>query len=188
MDMRLVLVTHPNKEHAERITRGVIDAKLAACVLITDVKSFYNWEGKLNEDDEVVTILKTSTDKVTDLEKYIETNHDYDVPAIISFQTNANESYSNWLNDQLIKWKDTQHSVSMVYLNFCDLIGLDLLCFEIVSLRHCRSTMLVHRVALSLNSGWTGVFAGQIVMWLPPQNIDSEPSRSPLTMNFIQRL
>ena len=51
MDMRLVLVTHPNKEHAERITRGVIDAKLAACVLVTDVKSFYNWEGKLNEDD-----------------------------------------------------------------------------------------------------------------------------------------
>ena len=53
MDMRLVLVTHPNKEHAERITRGVIDAKLAACVLVADVKSFYNWEGKLNEDDEV---------------------------------------------------------------------------------------------------------------------------------------
>ena len=99
--MRLVLVTHPHKEHAERITRGVIDAKLAACVLISDVKSFYNWEGELNEDDEVVTILKTSIDKVTDLEKYIETNHDYDVPAIISFQANANQAYGNWLNDQL---------------------------------------------------------------------------------------
>ena len=101
MDMRLVLVTHPNNEHAERITRGVIDAKLAACVLVTDLKSFYNWEGKLNQDDEVVTLLKTSTEKVTDLEKYIETNHDYDVPAIISFQANANQAYSNWLNDQL---------------------------------------------------------------------------------------
>ena len=98
MDMRLVLVTHPNKEHAERITRGVIDAKLAACVLVTDVKSFYNWEGNLNEDDEVVTLLKTSTEKATELEKYIETNHDYDVPAIISFQANANESYGNWLS------------------------------------------------------------------------------------------
>ena len=101
MDMRLVLVTHPNREHAERITRGVIDAKLAACVLLTDVKSFYNWEGKLNEDDEVVTILKTSTNKVTDLEKYIETSHDYDVPAIISFQANTNESYGNWLEQQI---------------------------------------------------------------------------------------
>ena len=101
MDMRLVLVTHPSKEHAERITRGVIDAKLAACVSLTDVKSFYNWEGKLNEDDEVVTILKTSTNKVTDLEKYIETSHDYDVPAIISFQANTNESYGNWLEQQI---------------------------------------------------------------------------------------
>ena len=101
MDMRLVLVTHPNNEHAERITKGVIDAKLAACILVTDVKSFYNWEGKLNEDDEVVTILKTSTGKVADLEKYIETNHEYDVPAIISFQANANESYGNWLEQQI---------------------------------------------------------------------------------------
>ena len=101
MDMRLVLVTHPNKEHAERITGGVINAKLAACVLVTDVKSFYNWEGKLNEDDEVVTILKTSTHKVTDLQKYIETNHEYDVPAIISFQANANQSYGNWLEQQV---------------------------------------------------------------------------------------
>ena len=101
MDMRLVLVTHPNKEHAERITRGVIDAKLAACVLVTDVKSFYNWEGQLNEDDEVVTILKTSTNKVADLQKYIEKNHDYDVPAIISFQANANESYDNWIDQHL---------------------------------------------------------------------------------------
>ena len=99
--MRLVLVTHPNREHAERITRGVIDAKLAACVLVADVKSFYNWEGKLNEDDEVVTILKTSNNRVTDLKKYIETNHDYDVPAIISFQASANQAYGNWLNDQL---------------------------------------------------------------------------------------
>ena len=101
MDMRLVLVTHPSKEHAERITRGVIDAKLAACVLVTDVKSFYNWEGKLNEDDEVVTILKTSTEKVADLEKYIETNHDYDTPAIISFQANANKRYANWVKEQI---------------------------------------------------------------------------------------
>ena len=101
MDMCLVLVTHPNKEHAERITRGVIDAKLAACVLVIDVKSFYNWEGTLNEDDEVVTILKTSTDKVERLEKYIETNHDYDVPAIITLQASTNESYGNWLSAQL---------------------------------------------------------------------------------------
>ena len=96
-----MLVTHPSKEHAERITRGVIDAKLAACVLVTDVKSFYNWEGKLNKDDEVVTILKTSTDKATELKNYIEINHDYDVPAIISFQANANESYGNWLEQQV---------------------------------------------------------------------------------------
>ena len=101
MDMRLVLVTHPSREHAERITKGVIDAKLAACVLVTDVKSFYNWEGTFNQDAEVVTLLKTSKDKIAELTQYIETHHDYDVPAIISFQANANESYGKWLGQQL---------------------------------------------------------------------------------------
>ena len=85
MDMRLVLVTHPNKEHAERITRGVIDAKLAACVLVADVKSFYNWEGTLNEDDEVVTILKTTTKKIVDLEQYEEERGSRRCATIVSF-------------------------------------------------------------------------------------------------------
>ena len=101
MDMRLVLVTHPSREHAQKITHGVIDAKLAACVLMADTKSFYNWEGQFNEDDEVVTLLKTSTDKVAKLEQYIEEHHDYAVPAIITLQANANQSYGTWLGEQL---------------------------------------------------------------------------------------
>ena len=96
-----MLVTHPSKEHAERITRGVIEANLAACVLVTDVKSFYNWEGTLNEDDEVVTLLKTSTDKVTELVQHIEAHHDYDVPAIITLQASANKAYGSWLAQQV---------------------------------------------------------------------------------------
>ena len=96
-----MLVTHPSKEHAERITRGVIDAKLAACVLVTNVKSFYNWKGTLNEDDEVVTLLKTSTDKVTELVQHIEAHHDYDVPAVITLQASANQAYGSWLAQQV---------------------------------------------------------------------------------------
>ena len=45
---------------------------------MADTKSFYNWEGQFNEDDEVITLLKTSTDKVAKLEQYIEEHHDYD--------------------------------------------------------------------------------------------------------------
>ena len=44
----------------------------------------------LNEDDEVITLLKASTDKVAKLEQYTEEHHDYAVPAIIRLQANAN--------------------------------------------------------------------------------------------------
>ena len=101
MAIRLVLVTHPSREHAERIARGLLENKLAACILISEVKSMFNWQGKLSEDDEVVTLLKTTEEKLPGLERWIDVQHEYEVPAIISFQASANENYETWLNGQL---------------------------------------------------------------------------------------
>ena len=101
MAIRLVLVTHPSREHAERIARGLLENKLAACILISEVKSMFNWQGELSEDNEVVTLLKTSEEKLPGLERWIDVQHEYEVPAIISFQASANASYETWLNDQL---------------------------------------------------------------------------------------
>ena len=61
----------------------------------------FNWQGKLSEDDEVVTLLKTTEENLPGLERWIDVQHEYEVPAIISFQANANENYETWLNDQL---------------------------------------------------------------------------------------
>ena len=67
----------------------------------------------LNEDDGVITLLKTSTDKDTKLEQYSEEHHDYDVPAKITLTANTNQSYGTWLNQQLsLMKKDTPHGVS----------------------------------------------------------------------------
>ena len=56
---------------------------------------------KLSEDNEVVTLLKTTEEKLPGLERWIDVQHEYEVPAIISFQASANVSYETWLNGQL---------------------------------------------------------------------------------------
>jgi len=88
-------------EHAKRIAHGLLENKLAACILISEVKSMFNWQGKLSEDDEVVTLLKTTEENLPGLERWIDVQHEYEVPAIISFQASANASYETWLNGQL---------------------------------------------------------------------------------------
>tara|TARA_B100000609_G_scaffold40877_1_gene31265 strand:- start:1879 stop:2250 length:372 start_codon:yes stop_codon:yes gene_type:complete len=101
MDICLVLVTHPNAKHAENIVRGAVEKGLAACVLQAPMASFYIWEDALTEDNEVVTLFKTVNEKVSLLENYVKSHHEYDVPAIIRVPAKADSAYGRWMNDAL---------------------------------------------------------------------------------------
>ena len=101
MDICLVLVTHPNAKHAENIVRGAVEKGLAACVLQAPVASFYIWEDALTEDNEVVTLFKTVNEKVSLLEDYVKSHHEYEVPAIITVPAVADSAYGRWMNDAL---------------------------------------------------------------------------------------
>ena len=103
MDICLVLVTHPNAKHAENIVRGAVEKGLAACVLQAPIASFYIWEDALTEDNEVVTLFKTVSEKVSLLENYVKSHHEYEIPAIIKVPANANSAYGRWMNDALAR-------------------------------------------------------------------------------------
>ena len=101
MDICLVLVTHPNAKHAESIVRGAVEKGLAACVLQAPVASFYIWDEALTQDSEVLTLFKTVNEKVSLLENYVKSHHEYDVPAIIRVPAKADSAYGRWMNDAL---------------------------------------------------------------------------------------
>jgi periplasmic divalent cation tolerance protein len=48
----VVMTTVPNKDQAEKLARVVLEARLAACVQIQDITSFYWWEEKINREPE----------------------------------------------------------------------------------------------------------------------------------------
>ena len=55
--MQAVLVTAPDVEVGERLARAVVAERLAACVnLIPGIRSFYRWEGEVQNDDEVMLV------------------------------------------------------------------------------------------------------------------------------------
>ena len=101
MAIVLILVTSPNDETAARLAEGALDAGLAACILRSDVNSMYNWQGEKCQENEILSLFKTSTDKADELEKWITENHPYDIPAIIRLGARANDAYEQWLSEAL---------------------------------------------------------------------------------------
>src|SRR6476620_9152292 len=73
--------TLPSRDAAERVARFLVSENLAACAQIDGpIRSFYQWEGKLNEDEEFRLTLKFSAAKTEALEKRLRALHPYSVP------------------------------------------------------------------------------------------------------------
>lgn len=101
--MLIVLTTTPNEEEAENLARIIVEAKLAACVqVLPQIKSFYFWENAVQTDSEHLLLIKTVPEKYDELEKFIQTNHSYDVPEIVALSAEkVSENYFKWLKDYL---------------------------------------------------------------------------------------
>ena len=83
-NVRVVLTTAPDAEAGARIGRALVEERLAACVnAIPGVRSIYRWEDEIQDDSEVVLIIKTRADRCEALAARIKDLHPYDVPEVL---------------------------------------------------------------------------------------------------------
>ncbi len=81
----VVLITAPDQAQGEKIARTLIGERLAACVnLISGVKSFYWWQGKMCEEGELLLLVKTRDGLLEKLTERVKAIHPYEVPEIIA--------------------------------------------------------------------------------------------------------
>ncbi|MBT3923921.1 MAG: divalent-cation tolerance protein CutA [Nitrospina sp.] len=81
----VLFITVGSKEEADKISRGLVEDKLAFCVnTVPGIQSTYHWEGKLHIDKEFLLIVKTRKDRYDALETWVKINHSYEVPEIIA--------------------------------------------------------------------------------------------------------
>lgn len=101
----IVYVTTPNEESAKKIAKAIISHKLAACVnILPQVLSIYEWEGSVNEDSELLLMIKTTTANVDQLTKFVRENHPYSVAEVISVKIeNGNPPYLDWVTKSVGK-------------------------------------------------------------------------------------
>uniref|UniRef100_V9LEH5 CutA-like protein n=1 Tax=Callorhinchus milii TaxID=7868 RepID=V9LEH5_CALMI len=94
-------ITCPNQQVATEIARALVQKKLAACVnIIPQITSVYEWKGNIEEDNEVLLMIKTRSTKVVDLAAYVRSVHPYEVAEVISVPIEqGNPPYMKWLSD-----------------------------------------------------------------------------------------
>lgn len=81
------------------MAEGILGNRLAACVQMTGIRSFFLWEGGLQKESEVALYIKTTEARYTKLEAYIEEYHPYDVPEIIKLPiTGGLPGYLDWVD------------------------------------------------------------------------------------------
>jgi periplasmic divalent cation tolerance protein len=95
----LVLCTAPDPEVGAVLARGLVDARLAACVnLIPGMRSFYRWDDEVQDDGEVQMLIKTRRARLAEVEQWLTDNHPYDVPEVLALPITAGATaYLRWL-------------------------------------------------------------------------------------------
>ena len=96
----LVMVTVADSEEGKKIAQALLTEKLAACISMTPVESFYTWQEKINHDREWQLFIKTRFNLFSQVAEKIQTLHSYDVPEIIALPILAgSQPYLNWIAD-----------------------------------------------------------------------------------------
>lgn len=98
VEVLLVLVSCPAGK-AEAIALSLLDAGLAACVnVIPLIKSFYRWQGKVQQDNESMMLIKCAADNYTMLQDHILELHPYELPEIITVKiSDGLPAYLDWV-------------------------------------------------------------------------------------------
>jgi periplasmic divalent cation tolerance protein len=101
MDEIVVFITASNEDEAARIAKALVEAKLAGCVnIIKNIRSIYSWQGKVEDETEVLMIVKTQKSLFDSLMKKVKELHSYTVPEIIAMPiVKGSEDYLKWLRE-----------------------------------------------------------------------------------------
>ena len=96
----LIITTSDSKEKAQLIAKALISKKLAACVQIDTVESFYSWKEEIRQDKEYRLMIKTLKSKYKSIENEIAQLNNYDVSQVTCLDIDQSlEVYSKWIQD-----------------------------------------------------------------------------------------
>lgn len=101
-----IYTTFSEYEEAKKFGNQILKEKLAACVnIISGVSSIYRWNGRIEEEQELIMWIKTRESLIEEIKKLLSEVHSYELPAFVVYEIKSgSEEYLRWLNEE------TRHS------------------------------------------------------------------------------
>jgi periplasmic divalent cation tolerance protein len=108
-DKIVVLSACASEEEAARIARGLVEKRLAACVnVLPGVRSIYRWKGVIEDEPEVMLVIKSSRALFNQLRIELERMHSYEVPEAIAIPVvEGSEPYLAWMEREMAAGLDS---------------------------------------------------------------------------------
>src|SRR3954471_4160831 len=104
-DLVTVMTTCPDEDTAKRIAVALVSEHLAACVQrIPGLHSTYVWQGKLQEEAEVLLLIKTLKESLPEVAQRVQALHPYRVPELLVIPVSSgNDVYTAWVRSNVRK-------------------------------------------------------------------------------------
>lgn len=101
-DVLIAYVTCPDADTAETIASALIEAHEAACVnIVPNLRSVYRWEGRVEIDNELLLLIKTTTTAIERVRERVLALHPDELPEVVAVPvTHGLSDYLQWVRDE----------------------------------------------------------------------------------------
>ena len=79
----IVITSFSKKKTGAKLIETLLSAKLAACIQVIPIRSFYTWKGRTSKGRESLMLIKAKSRDFEAIKAVIVRNHDYEVPEIV---------------------------------------------------------------------------------------------------------
>lgn len=96
-----VQTTTDSAPEVANLASALVEQRLAACVQVSQIQSYYRWEGKVHHEPEFLLTLKTSSTAIHGIKMLLDQQHSYDEPELIVTPiTDGSDGYLEWVREQ----------------------------------------------------------------------------------------
>ncbi len=98
----IVETTVQNSSEANKIAELLLKQKIAACIQFIKINSTYFWQGKIENNEEVLLRIKSVKKHFEEIKNSIISHHNYDLPEVILIETNqGSKPYFDWIESNV---------------------------------------------------------------------------------------
>jgi len=95
----MLMTTTATRDDAKKIAQSLLGAKLAACIQMTSIESCYTWKDTLQNEAEILLLIKTKTALFDEVMAAIKSAHPYETPEIVALDfAGGSPHYFAWID------------------------------------------------------------------------------------------